>query len=794
MTLTDDEITVDVVGMTCASCVRRVEKALKRVDGVSDASVNLATEKATVRFDAEPVGMADLRAAVEKAGYTLREPRARAAVTSAESNEILSTAGRSDSPAHYLTGAGAASAVSDATPASLVGSDTGSRELTLADDARELERQGELDKLRQAWIVSLTVGLAMMALMYLPLNIPMDVLAPILLIAATVVQFWAGRSIYAAAWAAARHGSTDMHTLVAVGASVAYGYSAFVTLWPRWAVQLGLPLDLYFETGVIIIALVLLGRWLETRARKQTGAAIEALMGLQARTARLVRDGREVDVPVESVQVGDLVRVRPGERVPVDGQIEDGASTLDESMLTGESLPVDRSIGDRVIGGTLNRSGSFVMRAQRVGRDTALAQIVRMVEDAQGSKAPVQRLADTVASYFVPAILVLSLVTFVAWVVLAADVTLALQAAIAVLIVACPCALGLATPTAIMVGTGRAAELGILIRGGEALEAAQRIDTLVLDKTGTLTRGKPSVTQIVAAAGMDTAQLLRLAAAAEVGSEHPVGEAIVEHARALSLDAGRAEGFESLGGRGVRALVDGHALVIGTPGLLQQLHVGDDAELSVAAERMTATGVSPTYVGVDGRLAGLIGVQDTLKPDSRAAVEQLSGLGLETWVLSGDNRSTTSAIAEQVGIAADHVLAEVLPDQKATHVQSLQDAGRVVAMVGDGINDAPALARATLGIAIGTGADVALAASDVTLIGGDLLGIVTAISLSRATVRTIKQGLFWAFAYNVVLIPVAMGALYPWFGIMLSPVLAAAAMAMSSVSVVANALRLRRFQ
>ncbi len=454
---------------------------------------------------------------------------------------------------------------------------------------------------------------------------------------------------------------------------------------------------------------------------------------------------------------------------------------------------MDRAVGDQVIGGTLNRGGSFVLRAQRVGRDTTLAQIVRMVEEAQGSKAPVQRLADTVASYFVPAILVLALLTFVAWMLLASDVTLALQAAIAVLIVACPCALGLATPTAIMVGTGRAAELGILIRGGEALEAAQRVTTVVLDKTGTLTRGKLSVTRVVAAAGRTDTEVLRLAAAAEVGSEHPVGESIVELALGRGLQVGRAEHFEALAGRGVRAAVEGRDVLIGTDGLLRQFDVAEDADLARVAASLTTVGVSPTYVALDGRMAGVIGVQDTLKANSRQAVAQLSALGLEVWLLSGDNRATTSSIAALVGIPSERVVAEVLPDQKAAHVQRLQDEGRVVAMVGDGINDAPALARSSLGIAIGTGADVAMAASDVTLIGGDLLGIVTAIRLSRATVRTIKQGLFWAFAYNVVLIPVAMGVLYPFSGVMLSPVLAAGAMALSSVSVVTNALRLRRF-
>jgi Cu+-exporting ATPase len=733
------ELTLPVEGMTCASCVRRVEKALKKVPGVQDASVNLATEKANVVYDPSAASLAEMRASVENAGYHLGET-------------------------------------------------------AQADQQPEDAASTELDDLRRKWSVSLAIGLLMMLAMYLPGQVkpPMDVLAPLLLIAATVVQFWAGRPIYQAAWAAARHGGTNMHTLVAVGTSVAYGYSAFVTLWPRLALEWKFPEHLYFETAVIIIALILLGRWLEARARKRTGAAIAALMGLQPRTARVVRDGAELDVPIERVQVGDLVRVRPGEKVPVDGTIQDGRSALDESMLTGESLPVEKGPGDQVIGATLNKTGSFVFRATRVGRDTTLAQIVRLVEEAQGSKAPMQRLADTISSYFVPAILVLAALTFVGWLVLYQGpeprLTLALQAAIAVLIIACPCALGLATPTAIMVGTGRAAENGILIRGGEALEAARRIDTVVLDKTGTLTRGKPSVVAVETTDGLANDDLLRLAAAAEVGSEHPLGEAIVARARELGLALPAVEQFEAVPGKGIQAQVDGRPVWLGNRALLEERGLALDG-LVERADALARNGATPMYVVVEQQPAGLIGVADPLKPESRQAVERLAALGLEVWMLTGDTRATAGAIAAQAGIS--HVLAEVLPEQKVRTITQLQSQGRRVAMVGDGINDAPALAQADLGIAIGTGTDVAMAASDITLVGGDLRTIVTAVDLSRRTVRVIKQGLFWAFAYNVVLIPVAMGALYPVFGVLLSPVLAAAAMAMSSVSVVTNALRLR---
>ncbi len=754
---TAGEVTLPIEGMTCASCVRRVERALTKVPGVSVASVNLATEKASVAYDPALVDVDQLGAAVAKAGYKVG------------AQPVPSSPQPAPAPARSRTEA--------AEPV----------------DERERERDREIADLRRKSLVSLAVGTAMMALMYLPLPIAMRNLAPLLLIAATIVQFWAGKVFYRAAWAAAKHGGTNMNTLVAVGTSVAYGYSAFVTLWPDLAARWGFAYHLYYESAVIIIALILMGRWLEARAKRRTGAAIKALMGLQAKTARVIRDGVERDIPVEAVEVGDLVRVRPGEKVPVDGVVVEGRSTLDESMLTGESLPVDKGPGDTVIGATLNKTGGFVFRATKVGTDTTLAQIVRLVEEAQGSKAPMQRLADTISSYLVPAVLALAVLTFAGWLVVGPDpkLTLALQAAVAVLVIACPCALGLAAPTAIMVGTGKAAEHGILVRGGEALEQARKIDAIVLDKTGTLTRGKPTVIGVVPANGLGEPALLRLAAAVEVGSEHPLGEAIVARARELGLDLPKAEAFRSITGQGVQARVDGRDVVLGNRSLMAQVGIHLDG-LEERAQELARTGATPMYVAVGGEGAGFIAVADTLKPESREAVAQLRALGLDVWMLTGDNRATAEAIAGQVGI--EHILAEVLPEEKAAKVKELQAQRRVVAMVGDGINDAPALAQADLGIAIGTGTDVAMAASDVTLIGGDLRTIVTAIALSRRTVGTIKQGLFWAFAYNVALVPVAMGALYPFFGVLLSPVLAAAAMAMSSVSVVTNALRLRGFR
>ncbi|HLI51855.1 MAG TPA: heavy metal translocating P-type ATPase, partial [Thermomicrobiaceae bacterium] len=734
------EMTFDIEGMTCASCVRRVERALLKVPGVDEASVNLATEQAKVHFDAGSVTTDQLQAAVEKAGYKANPSRAAAPTI------ITSPTTATTIPAASAT------------------------------DELDRRRQHEQEELKRKSLVSLAVGLAMMALMYLPLHLNPLTLGPILLIAATIIQFWAGRVFYQAAWAGARHGGTNMNTLVAVGTSVAYGYSAFVTLWPSQAERWGFPYHLYYESAVIIIALVLLGRWMEARAKRQTSGAIKALMGLQAKTARVIRDGVEQDIAVEAVRVDDLVRVRPGEKIPVDGVIVEGSSAVDESMLTGESLPVEKTSGDAVIGSTLNKTGSFVFRTTKVGQDTALAQIVRLVEDAQGSKAPIQRLADTIAGYFVPAILILSALTFVVWLIFGPSLTLALTAAIAVVIIACPCALGLATPTAIMVGIGKAAEHGILISGGEALEQARKVDTIVLDKTGTLTRGKPSVTRVVSLNDFSENELLRLAAAAEIGSEHPLGEAIVGRTRELSLELPKAEHFASVTGHGIRATIEGRELALGNAALMRRLGIAID-ELSSSAEELASQGATPVYLALDGEIAGLVAVADTLKPESRAAVEQLKALGLDVWMLTGDNRVTAEAIARQAGI--DRVLADVLPGEKAEQVKTLQAEGKVVAMVGDGINDAPALAQSDLGIAIGTGTDVAMAASDITLIGGDLRAIVTAIALSRKTVSVIKQGLGWAFGYNVLLIPVAMGVLYPFFHVLLSPMLAAAAMAMS---------------
>ncbi len=740
--VTTAECTLDIGGMTCASCVGRVERALHRLDGVAQAQVNLATEVATVSYDPAQVDPDGLIRAVTRAGYTATVQH---------------------------------EAVPDAPPDS-------------TDDDRELRG------LKRRWQITLAAGLGLMVLMYVPFYIDtMDLLMPAVFVVATVTMVWAGRDIYRSAWTAARHGSVTMNTLVALGTTVAYGYSAFVTLWPGLAESWGLPLHVYFETALVILALVLAGRWMEARAKRSTTAAITALIDLAPPTARVLRDGTERDIPLDQVVVGDLIRIRPGDTVPVDAVVTDGSTAVDESMLTGESLPVDKALGDILIGGTANRTGSVIARTTAVGADTALAQIVRLVQDAQAGKVPMQRLADRISAWFIPIVLLLAAVTFSGWVLFGPDtgrLTMAVSTTIAVLIIACPCALGLATPTAVMVGTGRAAELAILIGNGDALQRAGRLTTVVLDKTGTITAGRPALTGVHTAAGWTRDQVLVLAAAAETGSEHPVGEAIVAATRGRPLP--KVQAFTAVPGLGIEATVDGQSVLVGNAALLTShgVRTADLSEVATAAARRGATAM---FLAVDGACAAVLTVSDPVKQESAAAISQLHALGLQVWMLTGDTGDTASAVAQQVGIPADRVLADVRPAEKAAAIDRLRSDGQLVAMVGDGVNDAAALSTADVGIAIGTGADVAIAASDVTLVGGDLRGIVSTIALSRRTVATMKQGLGWAFAYNLLLIPVAAGALYSFDGLLLDPVLASAAMAMSSVSVLTNALRLRRF-
>ena len=665
-----------------------------------------------------------------------------------------------------------------------------------AEDAEAAERRAEIADLTRRVLIgavlTIPVLVAVMAGRFLPEGLSGVLLNRwVELALITPVMFYAGWPIHRTGWLSLRHRTAEMNALITIGTTAAYGYSLFVTLLPGL-----LPENLrevYFEAVGVIITLILLGRLLEARAKAGTGEAIRKLIGLQPRTARLVRDGIEADIPVEEVVPGDVIAVRPGEKIPVDGEVVDGHSTVDESMVSGEPIPVGKKGGDTVIGATLNQTGAFRFRATRVGKDTLLAQIIRLVQQAQASKAPIQRLADLVASYFVPAVIFIAIATFVTWFVFGPQpaFTLALVSAVAVLIIACPCALGLATPLSVMVGTGKGAEHGILIRSAEALETAHKLDTVVLDKTGTITRGAPALTDLVVTGAIPEEELLRLVASAERVSEHPLAGAIVAGAKARDVAVQPPQDFESVTGKGIRATVDGHAVLIGNSRLLEDAGIAA-GKLDETGARLANDGKTPLLVAIDGQAAGVIAVADTLKEDSAAAVAALHHLGIQVVMITGDNRRTAAAIARQLGI--ERVLAEVLPERKAIEVKRLQAEGRRVAMVGDGINDAPALAQADIGMAIGTGTDVAIESSDITLISGALTGIITAIRLSRATMRNIRQNLVFAFGYNTIGIPIAAGLLYPFLGLRLSPVIAAAAMALSSLSVVSNANRLRGFR
>lgn len=840
-------VIISVGGMTCASCAARVQRSLERGEGVYGASVNFGSERATVDYDPGRADGGVLVGLIRGAGYEARTLEVDLEVEGlawAVSGEMI------ERELGRLPGVVAVSVnlVSGRVRVELIPGSTSEEELARAveaagyrlakaadlGDAAQRERtvrEVEARRLLLRFVPAAVVGVISMVLS-MPLmvggmggvhagaDLLNRLMAPVaegvidampwlgalspaairwtLLVLTTPVMLWSGRPFFRGAYSGLLHGTADMNALIALGTGSAFGYSVVATVVPGLFARVGLPADVYFEVVSLILALVLLGKLLELRAKGRASDAIGRLLGLQPRTARVVgAEGEEAQVAISALAVGDVVVVRPGERVAVDGVVLEGRSTVDESMLTGEAMPIEKGPGDEVVGGTINGDGSFRFRAKRVGRDTVLAQIVRLVEDAQAARPPIQRLADRVAGVFVPVVIATAVASFIAWLIFgpSASLPLAFVSFVTVLIIACPCAMGLATPTAIMVGTGAAAERGMVFRGGSSLEIAGRVSTVVLDKTGTVTEGRPSVVGLALAPEWGRGpsaerELLRLAAAAERGSEHPLAAAILAAARA-GVGARAAAEFENVRGMGIRARVGGRPVLVGNRRLVAGSNV-DTTALNADAERFAAAGWTPVHVAVDGKAAGVLALADRVKPTSAEAVRRLHAMGLRVVMLTGDAEATARAVAAQIGVV--HVIAEVQPHDKERVIRELQaeSPGRGVAMVGDGLNDAPALARADLGIAIGTGTDVAVEASDVTLVSGDLIGVPDAIELSRATVRVVKQNLFWAFLYNVLGIPVAAGVLYPAFGILLSPVLASAAMAFSSVTVVGNALRLRR--
>lgn len=820
-----ERIDLPISGMSCASCARRVEKQLSGVPGVQRAGVNFASSRATVEYNPQQVGIRDLLDEVRKTGYE--------AAGSAKAEFVVDDSARPSGSSVQLEGhlnsqAGIVSTnfnlatrtvridyLADIVDLGTIRNAIQSFGYQITDMPNEESKDDEAGNSeeyrslrRKFWVATvLSLPVLVMAMAHGRIALlDFPGMNWVQLVLTTPVVFYSGSQFFRGAVAAFRHRAADMNTLIAIGTGAAYVYSIAATVMPRYFIGTtgaamekmdGMQVPVYFEVASIIIALIVLGRLLESRAKGQTSDAIRKLMSLQAKTARVLRNDQELDIAVEEVVPGDIVIVRPGEKIPVDGIVIDGASAVDESMLTGESLPVEKKVDDEVFGSTLNKTGAFRLRATKVGKDTALQQIVRLVQDAQGSKAPIARLADVISGIFTPVVLCIAVASFMVWFVVAPlDIrfAMALSAFVTVLIIACPCALGLATPTAIMVGTGKGAENGVLVKGGESLETAHKLQAIILDKTGTITRGKPALTDVVvdpAFGQLGENELLRLVASAERGSEHPLGEAIMQGALARHLQLTNATSFDSVTGKGVTAVVDGRQLLLGNVRLMQDRGI-EVSSAQTDATRLASEGKTPMYVAIDDRFAGLVAVADEIKPESKEAIAAMQRLGLEVLMVTGDNRRTAEAVAKQVGIT--RVFADVLPEGKVEVIKRLQQEKKVVGMVGDGINDAPALAQADVGIAIGTGTDVAIEASDITLLKGDLRGVVTGIALSRATMRTIKQNLFWAFIYNALGIPVAAGLLYPFTSWLLSPIIASAAMSLSSVSVVVNSLRLRQFK
>lgn len=807
-----EKIDLPIVGISCATCVSTIQRGLASLKGVEKANVNFATSRATILYQPQLVKPEDLISSVRKSGYEVGAASLElpiqgmncASCVQKIEKALLQTKGVTKAVVNLATEKAKVEYLPSETSFEEIKKaikSTGHRVLEVApsegiEDPERIIREREYRKLKTKLIVGIILGL----IIFLGSSRHWFPWVPsflnnfyVLWMLATPVQFWIGWQFYRGAWGSFKHRNADMNTLITVGTSAAYIYSVTATLFPSFFEAGGVKPEVYFETSALIIVLIILGRLLEARAKGQTSEAIKKLMGLQPKTARVIREGKEMDIPVEEVLVGDVILVRPGEKIPVDGIVKEGKSAVDESMITGESIPVTKEPGSEVIGATINKTGSFKFEATKVGKDTALAQIIKLVQDAQGSKAPIQRLADVISGYFVPIVISMAIATFIIWFNFGPfpALTFALLNFVAVMIIACPCALGLATPTAVMVGTGIGAEKGILIKGGESLETAHKLDTIVFDKTGTLTKGEPEVTDIVTKNAQSEEIILKYAASAEKASEHPLGEALIKRAGERKIELQDPRNFKAIEGHGIEAKVNGKDVLLGNVKLMKKRQI-EVSDLEAKAEELASDGKTPIYISLDGKAAGLIAVADTLKENSLLAVKKLKKLGLEVVMLTGDNKKTAEAIAKKVGI--ERVLSEVIPEDKVHEIKRLQSGGRKVAMVGDGINDAPALAQADVGIAIGSGTDVAMEASDITLIKGDLRGVVFAIELSKRTIRVIKQNLFWAFFYNTAGIPIAAGVLYPFFGILLNPIFASVAMAFSSVSVVSNSLRLRRIK